>query len=85
VLIAAVISVDSDSDNDWIKDGYEVNCLGTDSLDTDTDNETMDDYREASYWVGPLDPASGGYIPDGDAYTNLDEYQNGTNPNVTDP
>ena len=74
-----------DSDGDWIQDGFEVNVIGTSPLNTDTDGDTMDDFWESTYWVGPLDPNSDGYNPDGDAYVNIEEYQNGTNPNVFDP
>jgi len=73
------------SDSDWLGDGFEVNTLGTSPILTDTDGDTIDDRWEGMYGTGPTDPASGGYNPDGDAYTNLEEYINGTNPNSPDP
>jgi cytochrome c peroxidase len=76
---------DVDTDNDWIKDNFEVYALGTDPTRNDTDNDTMNDFWEAINWVGPTNPASGSGNPDNDAYTNLEEYQNGTNPRRFDP
>ncbi|MGI9309454.1 MAG: PKD domain-containing protein [Gammaproteobacteria bacterium] len=75
---------DRDSDNDWINDGLEVNTYETDPNNMDTDSDTMPDRWEALHNVGPTDPDSGSLNPDGDAFTNLQEYQNGTNPNVAD-
>ncbi|MGI9308276.1 MAG: hypothetical protein ACR2P6_03370, partial [Gammaproteobacteria bacterium] len=76
-----------DTDNDWIKDHFEVvSWLGTDPNSADTDNDTMPDFWEALNGVGPTDPESGSLNPDGDVYTNLQEYNNnpGTNPNEFD-
>jgi DNA-binding beta-propeller fold protein YncE len=70
----------ADTDGDWIKDGYELNFLGTDPNSSDTDGDTMPDFWEGLNWVGPTDPDSGSGDPDGDGFTNLEEYQNGTNP-----
>jgi hypothetical protein len=76
---------DVDTDNDWIRDSFEVNFLGTNPASNDTDNDTIPDFWEAINWVNPLDPASALANPDNDAYTNLEEYQNGTNPRNFDP
>jgi len=74
-----------DTDGDFVPDGYEVNTLGTDPLNSDTDSDGMPDFWESINNTGPTDPNSGNLNPDGDAYVNLQEYQNGTNPNVADP
>ena len=74
-----------DTDGDWFSDGFEVNTNGTNPLTGDTDGDTMDDRWESMYNTGPTDPNSGSYDPDGDGYTNLQEYQNGTHPQVANP
>jgi cytochrome c peroxidase len=75
---------DADSDGDWLKDGLEVLFFGTNPLASDTDGDTMPDFWEAFYWLDVLSPANTSGNPDGDAYTNLQEYQNGTNPRLFD-
>ena len=37
---------DDDTDNDWLRDGIEVDILGTDPLDPDSDNDGTDDFTE---------------------------------------
>ena len=82
---SGTLPLTADTDGDWIRDGFEVNFIGTNPLSNDTDADTMPDFWEAINWVGPTDPTSGANNPDGDAYTNLEEFQNGTNPNSADP
>lgn len=50
----------------------------------DTDNDGMPDSWEADNELDPLDPTDAGEDPDGDGQTNLEEYQNGTDPNTSD-
>jgi calcium-activated chloride channel regulator 4 len=74
-----------DTDGDWIKDQFEIGFLGTNPGSADTDGDTIPDFWEAIYWTNPTDANSANGNPDGDAYTNLQEYQNNTNPRVFDP
>jgi hypothetical protein len=76
---------DRDSDNDWIKDEFETGFLGTDPNSSDTDGDGIPDFWEAINWVGVTNPNSANNDPDGDGYTNLEEYQNGTKPHTPDP
>jgi len=48
----------------------------------DSDRDGMPDEWEIKHGLNPHDPADGSSDKDGDGYTNLDEYLNGTNPNV---
>ena len=54
-----------DTDGDTLPDGYEVNMLNTDPLDTDTNDNNVSDANEDI---------------DGDQLSNYAEYQNQTNP-----
>jgi hypothetical protein len=47
--------LDDDSDDDWLRDGIEVNILGTDPLNSDSDNDSADDFTELLYGKNPLD------------------------------
>ena len=73
-----------DSDGDWIKDGFEVNVLGTDPSSTDGDGDGLPDFWEAVNFVGPADPNSINGDPDGDGLTNEQEYNQSTNPRNPD-
>ena len=55
----------SDTDEDTLPDGYEVNMLNTDPLDTDTDDDNISDANEDA---------------DNDQLSNYAEYQSQTNP-----
>ena len=77
--------VKQDTDGDWLKDNFEVLLLNTNPNSGDTDADTLPDFWEAIHFVGPNDPASVSGNPDGDAYTNLQEYQNNTDPRSFDP
>jgi len=46
----------------------------------DTDNDGMPDWWEEKYGLNPEDPRDANKNLDGDEYTNLEEYQIGTNP-----
>ena len=64
---------DKDSDNDWLRDGVEVNTYGTDPNDTDTDDDQIFDFYEAFYGTDPLDPFSGPGDPDADGFDTIAE------------
>jgi len=67
-----------DSDGDGIVDWKEVQ-LGTNPNNPDTDGDGIPDGWEVSHGLNPLvNDASAN--PDGDGFTNLQEYQNGTDP-----
>lgn len=76
--------LDSDSDADGISDANE----GTDDpdgdgipnfLDTDSDGDGMPDSWEVEHGLNPLVNDANG-DPDSDGYTNLEEYEAGTDP-----
>jgi Fibronectin type III domain/Bacterial TSP3 repeat len=67
-----------DSDGDGIVDWKEIQ-LGTDPINPDTDGDGIPDGWEVACGLNPLvNDASAD--PDGDSFTNLQEYQNGTDP-----
>jgi len=72
---------DTDTDNDGYTDGDEVNTHGTDPTEWDTDHDGMPDNWELD---NSLDPFNDDSLenPDGDSWVNLEEYRNGTDPNL---
>ncbi len=46
----------------------------------DTDNDGMPDWWEEKYGFDPYDPTDAEKDEDGDGYTNIEEYKNGTDP-----
>jgi parallel beta-helix repeat protein len=54
-----------------------------DVTDQDDDNDGMPDTWETENGLNPLDPADADLDLDGDGLTNLQEYQYGTNPNIS--
>lgn len=88
-------SVDSDDDNDGVLDDDDAfpldasEWLDTDgddvgnNADTDDDNDGMPDIWENKYRLNPLDPSDASLDPDNDGLTNFEEYQQGTDPNVS--
>jgi len=50
----------------------------------DLDNDGMADTWETDNGLDPTDPSDAGLDPDGDGLTNLDEFLNGQDPNVSD-
>ncbi|MBU0677505.1 MAG: hypothetical protein KJ626_05255 [Verrucomicrobia bacterium] len=50
----------------------------------DSDNDGMPDAWESAHGLNPYNASDASGNPDGDLFTNLQEYQNGTDPNVWD-
>lgn len=87
---------DPDSDGDGILDVLDAFPLNANewldadgdgignNADPDDDNDGMPDSWEATYGLNPLYAGDAGQDPDGDGWTNLQEYQQGSNPLVAD-
>ena len=71
---AFTIEVLKDTDGDTIPD----------TLDTDDDGDGMPDTWESANGLNASNASDASKDPDGDGFTNLQEYQNGTDPNVSD-
>ncbi len=54
-----------------------------DNADTDDDNDGMPDTWETENDLDPLNAADASQDADGDGLTNLEEYYQGTDPNVS--
>jgi hypothetical protein len=50
----------------------------------DTDGDGMPDAWEAQHSLNPRDPSDGSTDADGDLYTNIEEWLNGTDPRQKD-
>lgn len=74
----------ADTDADDLKDGDEVNIHGTDPLNSDTDGDVMPDGWEVTYGLNPLVDDADDDL-DGDGVKNIDEYNDGSNPNNKNP
>jgi hypothetical protein len=94
---SATLTVNDDIDNDTILDAVD-NCpsiantdqadLDNDGLgnacDNDSDNDQMPDDYEIANGLDPLNSFDQQGDPDGDGFTNLQEFRFGTDPNVAD-
>jgi pectate lyase len=72
-----IAAAEVDSSNSWFN-GWPVIANGTPYVDTDHDG--MPDVWETQYGFSPTNAADGAQDADGDGYTNLEEFLNGTNP-----
>jgi pectate lyase len=61
--------------------GWPTLAAGTPS--TDSDHDGMPDAWETAHHLDPQNPADGALDADGDGYTNLEEYLNGADPEVS--
>jgi len=68
-----------DSDGDYLDDLIESNYYHTDVYKNDTDDDLLPDYWEIEYRLNPLE-VSTNQDPDGDGFSNLEEYHSHTNP-----
>ena len=94
--VSAFIDTDgSGAKDDWEPQGASAsvtippNATGIDfslseDLTHDSDGDEMPSWWEAKYGLDPGDPGDKNADPDNDSYTNIEEYQNGTNPNFWD-
>ena len=77
--LAGTIPTDSDTDQDGLSDGDEINVDGTDPLSADTDKDVMPDGFELTNGLNPLEDDA--YEDkDRDQFPNLYEWANGSDP-----
>ena len=62
--------------------GYPNYSFDPKTVDVDTDHDGMPDEWEKRFGLDPNDPTDGAKDTDGDGYTNVEEYLNGTDPTV---
>jgi pectate lyase len=60
--------------------GYPEYTFSPDEVPVDSDHDGMHDSWETRYGLDPRDPADGPADADGDEYTNVEEFLNGTSP-----
>ena len=72
----------ADTDGDGVNDGDEVNSYGTNPLVADTDGDGMSDGYEVGHGIDAT-VANADVDSDGDGFTNFEEFQAGTHPNVS--
>lgn len=74
----------ADTDGDGLTDGDEILIHMTDPLNPDSDADGMADGWEITYGLDPNDPADADGDLDNDNLTNLEEFENGSNPTLAD-
>lgn len=85
---ARVVADVRNGTGDYISDPSEVGGWPAFSSGTalpDTDHDGMPDRWEVQYRLNPNDPSDGAADRDGDGYTNVEEYLNGTDPTTPSP
>jgi hypothetical protein len=85
----ALAEVKQEVDGWWWNNFFTFSLYGDPSLrltaqGADTDGDTMPDAWENGHGLNAGDPDDAGSNPDGDNYTNLEEYQAGLDPQVGD-
>ena len=75
-------SLDLFPDNPAESADYDGDLIG-DNADTDDDNDQMSDAFENLYSLNPLDATDATLDPDRDGLTNLQEFQQGSNPTLS--
>ncbi len=71
----------ADTDEDGLTDSDETNVWFTNPLDDDSDADLIKDGWEASNGFDPLSPDDAGTDPDGDGFTNKEEFFGNSDPN----
>ena len=79
--VGANLDVDDNNDEEW-RD-FDGDGIG-DVADTDDDNDGMPDVWETEHGLNPYDSSDAATHADNDLLNNLNEYQNGTDPNNPD-
>jgi hypothetical protein len=79
-LVSTEVAQRIDNDDDGLSNWRERQ-IGTNVNLADTDNDGIDDRWENDNGLNPLSANDAWYDPDYDGYTNLQEYQEGTDPN----
>ncbi|MBL4672468.1 MAG: FG-GAP repeat protein, partial [Arenicella sp.] len=69
---------DSDTDNDGLSDGDEVNIYFTDPKSADSDGDNIPDFIEVGYALDPNDNADASLDLDQDGLSNILEYELGS-------
>ncbi len=77
----SVGNFDFDADGDGLSNAYEL-AHGLNPYNRDSDGDGIPDGWEVAHGLNALDPSDAGLDPDGDGYTNLQEYLAGTDPQV---
>ncbi|TMN86100.1 hypothetical protein CWB72_20265, partial [Pseudoalteromonas phenolica] len=70
----------TDSDNDGLQDGDEVNQYNTSPANADSDSDRMPDGWEVQYQLDPTSSADANLDNDEDGFSNVIEYFNDTDP-----
>lgn len=81
----AVLIGSEDSDGDGLTNAQEINTYGTNPLNAFTSGDGLPDGWQVYYGLNPLDPTVAGKLSAAnDGETNLQEYNNGTDPTNSD-
>lgn len=78
--IADASNADNDNDGTAGTDTSSTDTIGGDVCDSDDDNDGMPDSYENTYGFDPFDASDAAEDFDGDGVSNVDEFNNGTEP-----